>query len=399
MKGPVDLRMFRTLTVLALLLAPAALRAAEDAEYRFFWVVRDCLDTPASIDSMVERAAEAGANGLMVQVVGRGEAYYGSSMLPSAPCREGFDPLAYIISRARPRGIEVHAWVNAFLVWSAESPPPDSTHVWHSRPGWFMADRYGRSTRDYSRIECESAGLVGATLSPALPEVREFLADVASEIAVNYDVEGIHLDYIRYPNPSFGFEPEAVGAFYLGTGLDPLDVFRRHQTADDVARKWSDWKREMVTATVRTVRAVLRSDAPGVLLSAAVMADPEEAATHYSSDWVRWLEAGLVDFVCPMAYTTSTARALELAGLVTAVRPERVVYGIGVYNQSIPSALTGASEALSRGAAGVCVFSLNSLDPDSSWKLRNFWGETGSPVHTPPVSLFHRVSSGNEPVH
>mgnify|MGYP006278549251 CR=1 FL=1 len=399
MKGPGDPRMFRILTVFVLLLTHASLRAAEDPGSRFFWLVRDCLDTPGSIDSMVERAAEAGANGLMVQVVGRGEAYYDSSILPPASFREGFDPLAYIISRARPRGIEVHAWVNAFLVWSAESPPPDSSHVWHSRPEWFMADRYGRSTREYSRFECESAGLVGATLSPALPEVREFLADVASEIAVNYNVDGIHLDYIRYPNPSFGFEQEAVGAFYLETGLDPMDIFRRHQAADEVAEKWSDWKREMVTATVQTVRAVLRSDAPGTLLSAAVMADPIEAASHYSSEWVYWLESGLVDFVCPMAYTASTARALELAGLVTAFRPERVVYGIGVYNQSIQSALTGASEALSRGAGGVCVFSLNSLDPDSAWKLRNFWGETGSPVHPPAVSLFHRVSSGNEALH
>ncbi|MFO8182539.1 MAG: family 10 glycosylhydrolase [Candidatus Aegiribacteria sp.] len=391
--------MFRILAVLAILLAPNSLRAAESPESRFFWVVRDGLDTPGSIDSIVERAAEAGANGLMVQVVGRGEAYYGSSMLPPASFREGFDPLAYMVSRARPRGIEVHAWVNAFLVWSAESPPADSAHVWHSRPEWFMTDRYGRSTRDYSRFECESAGLVGATLSPALPEVREFLADVASEIAVNYEVDGIHLDYIRYPNPSFGFEPEAMGAFYLKTGLDPLDVFRRHQGTGAVAEKWSDWKREMVTATVQTVRAVLRSDAPGVLLSAAVMADPMEAASHYASDWVYWLEAGLVDFVCPMAYTTSTARALELAGLVTTVRPERVVYGIGIYNQSIPGALAGAAEALSRGAGGVCVFSLNSLDPDSAWKLRNFWGETGSPDRPPAVSLFHRVSSGNEAVH
>jgi hypothetical protein len=95
-----------------------------------------------------------------------------------------------------------------------------------------------------------------------------------------------------------------------------------------------------------------------------------------------------------MAYTTNQSRARELAALVTELDPDRVVYGIGTYNQPVSSALTGASEALSRGAAGVCVFSLNSLSTDSTWKLRNFWGETGSPTHQLDASVFHRVSSG-----
>jgi hypothetical protein len=79
---------------------------------------------------------------------------------------------------------------------------------------------------------------------------------------------------------------------------------------------------------------------------------------------------------------------------VTEAFPGRVVYGIGVYNQSIGSALTGAEEALARGAAGVCVFSLNSLSSDSTWKLRNFWGETGSPYHPLDPAVYQRVSSG-----
>ncbi len=361
---------------------------------RYFWVVRDGLTSPEAIDALVENAAEAGANGLIVQVVGRAEAYYDSSILPLAVFHENFDPLEYIITKARPRGMEVHAWINAFLVWSAPQPPSDSTHVWHSNPDWFIADRYGRSSRDYSRTECEEKGLVGATLSPAVPEVREFIADIAVEIATEYNVDGIHLDYIRYPNPFFGFESSSVEAFYIKTGKKPLDLFSRSRDAEELSELWSQWRISQVTMTVETVRSALRGESPQTLLSCAVMADPYEAAGHYSCDWRYWLSAGLVDFVCTMVYTTDAAKARELAILGTGTDPYRVVHGIGIYNQSISSALIGAQEALTRGGSGVCVFSLNSLSSDSTWMLRNFWGRTGHPEYPIDSAVFHRVSNG-----
>ena len=383
----------RLMFLLVLIMAETVFAMDQVCDCRYFWMVRDALETPESIDSMINRAAEAGANGIIVQVAGRAEAYYSSSILPRATFQDGFDPLAYTISRARPRGLEVHAWINALLVWSAPYPPGDSAHVWHSHPEWFMTDRFNRSTREYTRDECDRSGLVGATLSPAITEVREFIADVAAEIAVNYNVDGIHLDYIRYPNPSFGFESQSIGVFFLETGLDPMDIFRRQGENSELAELWSQWKISQVTRTVETVRSVLRSEAPGVLLSCAVMADPHEARSHYSCDWRSWLESGLVDFVCTMAYTTNTVKAKELAVLGTAVCPERVIHGIGIYNQPMANAFVGADEALARGGKGICVFSLNSLSSDSTWMLRNFWGQTGSTDHPLDSAVFHRVSN------
>jgi uncharacterized lipoprotein YddW (UPF0748 family) len=380
----------------AAVLLPGRARAVEDCPSRYFWVVRDDLTDPESIDSLIERAAEAGANGLIVQVVGRAEAYYNSSILPPADFQEGFDPLAYLTARAKPRGLEVHAWVNAFLVWSESRAPSDTAHVWWACPDWFMSDRYGRSTREYSREECDAASIVGATLSPAVPEVREFLAAIAVEIALNYDVDGIHLDYIRYPNPSFGFEPAAVGAFFLKTGMDPMDLTRSQGVPEELEQLWADWRTEQVTLTVSTVREALRSESPGTLLSAAVMADPFEAPVQYSCDWRSWLQDGLVDFVCTMAYTSDITRATELAELGTGACAERVVHGIGVYNQSTEAALPAAAEALRRGAGGICVFSLSTLPQEDTWILRNFWGETGRPEHRIDASLFHRVADEAE---
>ena len=105
----------RLVLLLVLVVAETVSAVDQACDCRYFWMVRDALETPESIDSMIDRAAEAGANGLIVQVAGRAEAYYNSSILPIANFQDGFDPLAYTIAKARPRGLEVHAWINAFL--------------------------------------------------------------------------------------------------------------------------------------------------------------------------------------------------------------------------------------------------------------------------------------------
>ncbi len=354
--------------------------ASGESDCRYFWVVRDGLSTPEEIDELLARAQAAGANGIMVQVVGRAEAYYRSELLPPADFSGFEDPLLYVIQKAGPMGMEVHAWVNAYLVWSAPWEPESQDHVYHMHPEWFTAHRNGRSSISYTPEQAEAVGLVGATLSPAFPGVREFISDIAVEIAENYNIDGIHLDYIRYPNSSFGYSQGEKELFYLATGFTP----------EEAPEEWSSWKKEQVTETVATVRASLRSVDPGVLLSCAVMANPYSAASEFSCPWQNWLTMGLVDFVCPMAYTSDPATALELAVSTTSVFPENVVYGIGVWNQTVGNALAGAQKALSMGAGGVCVFSLNSLPAGEEQTLARGWG-SGSPDHGVSPAYFNRV--------
>lgn len=362
---------------------------------RYFWLSADGLESRASIDSLMAVAEDAGANGVIVQVAGRGEAWYRSSVLPGAPVTDQYDPLAAVIEEARASGMEVHAWVNAFLTWSAPWEPRDQAHVYHAHPEWFMCDLGGRSSRSYTRDECDAAGIVGATLSPAVPGVRARLAAICCELATGYPVDGIHLDYVRYPGASFGFEDPSRAGFFLETGVDPVDLFpaagRTVAGVPGYGDVWSGFRARQVTDAVRTVRAALRRTAPEVMLSAAVMADPGSSLVDYGCDWRSWLAQGLVDFAAPMAYTTSPARARELAVLGTAGQPGRIVHGIAVYNQPLSTAMAGASEALDRGAAGVCVYSLNTFDPEDSRTLATFW-EGGDAEHAPDPAVFHRLA-------
>ncbi|MCK5130630.1 MAG: family 10 glycosylhydrolase [Candidatus Sabulitectum sp.] len=355
--------------------------ASGEENCRYFWVVRDGLGSPEQIDELLARAQTAGANGIMVQVVGRGEAYYRSDLLPPADFSGFEDPLQYVIQKAGPMGMEVHAWVNAYLVWSAPWEPESQDHVYHAHPEWFTAHSNGRSSRSYTHEQAEAAGLAGATLSPAYPGVREYITDIAVEIADNYNIRGIHLDYIRYPNSSFGYSRRELELFQLATGLYP----------EEDPEQWGIWRQQQVTETVATVRASLRSADPGVLLSCAVMANPYSAASEFSCDWQNWLTQGLVDFVCPMAYTSDPLRALELAAATTSVHPEKVVYGIGVWNQTVSNAIAGAQKALSLGAGGICVFSLNSLPAGGEQTLGRGWGTGSSPEHGISPAYFNRV--------
>lgn len=361
------------------LLAAVELASAEE-DCRYFWVVRDGLTTPEEIDELLIRAQAAGANGILVQVVGRGEAYYKSELLPSADFSGFEDPLQYVIQKAGPMGMEVHAWVNAYLVWSAPWEPESPDHIYHTHPEWFTSHINGRSSRSYTQEQAEAVGLVGATLSPAFPGVKKFITDVTVEIAENYNIDGIHLDYIRYPNSSFGYSPGELELFKIATGFTP----------EEEPEQWGIWRQQQVTETVSTVRASLRSVDPGVLFSCAVMANPYSAASEFSCDWQSWLARGLVDFVCPMAYTSDPERALELAASTTSMYPEKVVYGIGVWNQTVSNALAGAEEALSLGAGGICVFSLNSLPSGGEQTIRRSWG-TGAPEHGVSPAYFNRV--------
>src|SRR5688572_1531537 len=113
-------------TLSAAVLLTSALAAAKPspappaAEVRALWVVRTSITSPRAIDEVVENARRSGINTLIVQVRGRGDAYFGGGLEPRSTAlaaeAESFDPLAYLLTRTRPAGIQVHAWLNTHLL-------------------------------------------------------------------------------------------------------------------------------------------------------------------------------------------------------------------------------------------------------------------------------------------
>ena len=153
---------------------------------RALWVVRDALISPARIHRMVEEAYYSGVTDLLIQVRGRGDAYYLSSLVPTAPALERawsrrghFDPLALVIEEARSRGLRVHAWLNVYLVKGKADSPPG--HLIHTHPEWVSVDSRGVSMLDIPYRHLLKVGDEGVFLEPGNRRVvRHFPASLTS---------------------------------------------------------------------------------------------------------------------------------------------------------------------------------------------------------------------------
>ncbi len=347
----------------------------ETAEIRALWVVKDALYSPASVLQMIEVAQENEFNLILVQVRSRGDAYYRSELVPLAEAIQQsqnpeFDPLQLTVEQGHRAGLQVHVWVNTLILWSSSSPPVDPTHIFHLHPEWFACS-------DGSRTNSE-----GIYLSPELPQVKGHLLSVIEEIVENYPIDGLHLDYVRYPNNSYDYNLMARTRFMQRYAIDPLGLAQGSERLadlfgavgiDNLSEKRLAWRAEQVTDLVGAIHDLISSENPGVALSAAVKPDMHEAYRNYGQDWTEWANRGLVDFVIPMAYSQNTETVVQqVEQAVKTVGHERLYAGIGTYNKPISETLRQIQTIETLGVKGICLFSYNSLQkqPGSFEELR-----------------------------
>src|SRR6185503_6542714 len=197
-------------------LAGTASRAAAPEQTRALWVTRTTLTSPESIREMVAAAQAGGFNTLLVQVRGRGDAYYTGTIEPRAPELAGkpsFDPLATVLEQAHGAGIKVHAWVAVNLVSSSVTLPASRDHVIYRAPEWLMVPR--ELAAEMKKVDLRSPAYIGQLArwtrahssiveglytSPLHPAAQDHTAAVIAEIAAKYAIDGVHLDYVRFPS-------------------------------------------------------------------------------------------------------------------------------------------------------------------------------------------------------
>jgi uncharacterized lipoprotein YddW (UPF0748 family) len=240
---------------------------------RAIWVTRWDYRSARDIAVIMENCRRAGFNTVLFQVRGNGTAFYRSKVEPWADelggRDPGFDPLAVACREAHRRGLAIHAWVNVAPGWRGKAPPQNRRQLYHARAEWFWRDESGRR---------EPLGWY-SNLNLCWPEVRAYLAAVMHEIVARYPVEGLHMDYIRFPNEWNAAYP--AGARVPDYPRDPrtLGLFRQasHRTPDQAPAQWDAWRTQQVDETVREISRAVRKARPGVALTAAVGADPAVA--------------------------------------------------------------------------------------------------------------------------
>jgi uncharacterized lipoprotein YddW (UPF0748 family) len=352
------------------------------------WVLRTALVEPGDIPRIVERAKAMHVRALLVQVVGRGDAWYRSDLLPypEALLTPGRDPLGELLPLAHAAGIEVHAWINCCLVWSGARPPRDPRHVLRAHPEWVARMSDGRPMSRLSPRARERLMVEGVFLSPGHPGVRHWIAAFAREIASRYDVDGIHLDYIRQPSIGIGFDPTTRARFALEHGADPDPrvpgvPFHRLPPAERAAMDaaWAGFQREQVTAIVREVRDSLHAVRPGLPLSAAVLADTLSALTRNRQAWGSWLRDSLLDRAYPMCYAPQVQTVMnQLTVLVSQVGTSRLVPGIAIYNTSPATAAVKIKGARAMGFPTIALYSYDSL-----WEHVDLWARLRTYLNGP----------------
>jgi len=326
------------------------------------WVTRSDYKSVGDIQAIMHDCESLGLNAVIFQVRGNGTAFYKSSIEPWADELSGgdpgFDPLAVAVEEAHSRGMNLHAWVNVMPGWRGTEPPRNPQQLYNARPEWFWYDQKGR------RQPLTSTGRDGkrktqyVSLNPCLPEVRAYLVSVFAEIARNYEIDGLHLDYIRFPNE---YAPRGVDYPY---DARTLALFRRDtgKTPAQSPKLWNQWRTDQVTAVVRETRDMLRKTRPNAKLSASVIPDPERARADHFQDGAMWAWKGWVDFLIPMNYTADEALFIRRADAWrqrSAGKP--IVMGLGVYAHASHEGLARQIELADRWGQGFCLFAYSSL--------------------------------------
>jgi uncharacterized lipoprotein YddW (UPF0748 family) len=217
-----------------------------------------------------------------------------------------------------------------------------------------------------------SATVEGLYVSPIPTEAQIYAARLVEELASKYAIDGLHLDYARYPNELFDYSPRALAEFRATKVRELTD--RERQRLDRAAASdpfawttmfpegWSAFRRDRLTSLVRRLRDAAKKARPAIVVSAAVGPNAGEARSRRLQDWSAWAAAGVVDAICPMAYTTELGTfSQEIADVRRAAGGVPVWAGIGAWQLPINRTVEHVRAARRAGVSGVLLFSYDGL--------------------------------------
>jgi uncharacterized lipoprotein YddW (UPF0748 family) len=387
----------RALYVLSMMTLAATAGAQPRSEVRGFWVdtFNTTLNNHADVTAVVDRAEAANANTIFAQVRRRGDSWYLNSLEPLAdrtPIQPGFDPLQDLIIEAHARGLEVHAFVIANAIWNRAPnvfPPTDPNHVFNRHGGYDPAtntiaqDPDNWLTRTLIPDGTPGTGIAfhghrfvsDFWIDPGHPDAASYTVDVLMHLVRNYDVDGLHLDRIRYPEISIAGQTPATGTSIGYNGISVARFQRHYGLPSDAPPpaqndpRWNQWRRDQVTNLVRRIYLDALAIRPRIKLSAALIAFGSgptteagwlsaEAYWRVYQDWRAWTEEGIIDIAIPMIYQ----RDHQTSGRTAFDRwndwvrnhqySRSAVMGIGSFLNSIEGSLTQTRRALQPSALG-----------------------------------------------
>lgn len=263
--------------------------------------------------SLCTRLSQHGITDLFFHGLSPDAAHYPSTVLPPSEWATAFgDMLRVALEAAHAAGLRFHVWK---VCWRLESK---------------ATDRRAELQRA-GRLQVSDRGETLDWLCPSHPDNLRAEKDAIRELVRRYPVDGIHLDYIRYPDARACFCAGCRSRFE-SRYQQRLPRWPLRPSDGPLWEEYSRWRVQQITRLVTDIRAMLKKERPAATFSAAVFGRYPSCVASVGQDWAAWLREGLVDFVCPMNYTPDATRfrqwVRDQMGLVD-VR-ERIFPGIGV---------------------------------------------------------------------
>lgn len=375
-------------------------RPAAQPEIRAIWLDRGTIVAAASRQRLAlifDRLAAAGINTVFLETINASYPIYPSRIAPQQnPLIRRWDPLAAAVELAHERNMELHAWIWVFAAgnqahnrilnqpWSFLGP------VIEANPSWVALDNRGSAI---------PRGQTKPFFDPANPEVRSYLLNLIEEIITHYAVDGIQLDYIRYPfqdpgaNRTYGYGSSARRQFQSLTGVDPMNLTPRPSRFNSAAaqerqqrlwQQWTDFRIQQITSFVSQASRLVREKRPDIVLSTAVFAQStHDRQQRIQQDWEAWAEQGMVDWIVLMSYAQDTRALRSLIHPWVVARdysPTLIIPSIRLLNLSEAAILDQMQSLRDLPVPGYALFAVADVRSSFESLLARTQGNTAQPV-------------------
>jgi uncharacterized lipoprotein YddW (UPF0748 family) len=344
-------------------------------EVRAIWLDRGTIVQAGSrrgLEQIFDRLADSGINTVFFETVNAGYPIYPSQIAPAQnPLTQHWDPLAEAVDLAHQRGMELHAWVwtfaagnqahNVILNQPASFPGP----LLAAYPDWANYDNQGQMI---------PPGQQKPFLDPANPEVRSYLLSLFEEIVTRYNVDGLQLDYIRYPfqdprtgGHTYGYGAAARQQFSQLTGVDPATLSPSDPAQRQLWQQWTDFRIEQVNSFVADTSDLVHRLNPSLILSTAVFALPENRRlSMIQQNWEAWAQQGDVDMIVLMSYAGDTNSLQRLTNPWLANNDQLgaalILPGIRMLNLSDATVIDQIQSLRDSSSGGFALFAAENLN-------------------------------------
>ena len=310
------------------------------------WIKSSSILDSSSVDSVYNFAIKNKVNKLFYQVRYRGDALYNSAIVPKHEKLDSiFDPLNYILDKVNSTDIEIHAWFNTYILWSSDKKPLNEDHLYYNCEECFEVDLNGKSDISIPLHQIHSKSWEGIYLSPLNPNVNTHLLNVINELIKNYNIDGIHLDYLRYQDNFYGYNQYGLKEFEDKFSINPIDLKRgiiserfgyNKEYVDSMQTNWERFKVNKITQFVRSIKYLTLNDSLNLQVSAAVKPDMLEAKYRWFQDWESWIEEDIIDFCVIMNYYDDFDKYNSINRIINSrnLDKDKISIGISVYNQN-----------------------------------------------------------------